>query len=131
MKNLAVLVGGLIFGAGLAISGMVQQEVVLSFLQLKDLGLLLVLGAGSIITMLTYSIVPRILKKPLFGGEFRDFCSPFNKRVLFGGALFGAGWGLSGLCPGSAIASAGVGNFPVLIGIATMFLGAYIYERWW
>jgi uncharacterized membrane protein YedE/YeeE len=40
--------------------------------------------------------------------------------------IFGVGWGLSGLCPGAAVASVGIGNGPVLIGLAGMFLGAYL-----
>ena len=56
-----------------------------------------------------------------------------NKRGfppdIIGAAIFGVGWGISGQCPGSAIASLGVGNIPVLIGIVSMFLGAYIMGR--
>ena len=42
---------------------------------------------------------------------------------------FGVGWGISGLCPGSAIASIGIGNWPILLGIVGMLLGAYVKER--
>ena len=45
--------------------------------------------------------------------------------VLGGAALFGIGWGLSGVCPGPAIAGLGTGNWPLLIAIAGMFAGAY------
>jgi uncharacterized membrane protein YedE/YeeE len=40
--------------------------------------------------------------------------------------VFGIGWGLSGVCPGSAIASIGVGNWPILAAVAGMLLGAYL-----
>ena len=50
--------------------------------------------------------------------------------TIIGAIIFGLGWGLSGLCPGSAMASLGVGNLPSLIGIAGMFIGAYVMGRY-
>lgn len=126
MKKLAVFIGAGIFGFGLALSGMVKQEVVLSFLQLKDLGLLFVMGGGIAVTMLTYQLVPRLRKKPLLGGFFDTYAQKTNKNTIIGAVIFGIGWGVSGLCPGSAFASVGVGNYPVLIGITAMFIGSYI-----
>lgn len=108
---------------------MSQQEIVLSFLQLKDYGLLILLGGSAFVTALTINLIPKILKKPFLGGEFRKRARTFSKRTIIGAAIFGVGWGISGQCPGSAMASLGVGNIPVLIGIASMFLGAYIMGR--
>ena len=129
IRHLVVFTGGLLFGFGLAYGGMAQQEIVLSFLQLKDLGLLLLLGASAFVTALTINLIPKILKGPLLGGEFKKRTRALNKRTIIGAAIFGVGWGISGQCPGSAWASLGVGNLPVLIGIATMALGAYIMGR--
>jgi len=125
-----VFAGGILFGFGLAFGGMAKQEIVLSFLQLEDLGLLLLLGGSALVTALTINIVPKILKKPILGGEFKKRTRTLNKRTIIGAIIFGVGWGISGLCPGSAIASLGVGNLPVLIGIAGMFIGAYIMGRY-
>jgi len=129
MRHLVVFTGGLLFGFGLAFGGMAKQEIVLSFLQLTDLGLLLLLGASAFVTALTINLVPKILKGPLLGGEFKKRTRALSKRTIIGAAIFGVGWGISGQCPGSAWASLGVGNLPVLIGIATMALGAYIMGR--
>jgi len=128
-KHLFVFTGGLLFGFGLAFGGMAKQEVVLSFLQLKDLGLLLLLGASAAVTALTINLAPKILKRPFLGGEFKKRTRTLSKKTIIGATIFGVGWGISGQCPGSAWASLGVGNIPVLIGIASMFLGAYIMGR--
>jgi uncharacterized membrane protein YedE/YeeE len=130
MKHVFVFIGGLLFGFGLAFGGMAKQEIVLSFLQLKDLGLLLLLGGSALVTAFTINIIPKIVKKPLLNGEFKKRKRILNKRTIIGAIIFGIGWGISGLCPGSAIASVGVGNLPALIGIAGMFLGAYIMGRY-
>jgi len=52
---------------------------------------------------------------------------PVKKNTIIGAVIFGIGWGLSGICPGSALASIGIGNLPILYGIAGMFVGAYAF----
>jgi len=129
-KNVIVFIGGLLFGFGLAIGGMSKQEIVLSFLQLKDLGLLLLLGGSALVTAITINLIPKFLEKPVLGGVFKKRTRNLNKRTIIGAIIFGVGWGISGLCPGSAIASLGTGNLPALIGIAGMFVGAYVMGRY-
>jgi uncharacterized membrane protein YedE/YeeE len=130
VKHIIVFIGGMLFGFGLAFGGMSKQEIVLSFLQLKDLGLLLLLGGSALVTMVTINLIPKILKKPILGGEFKKRTRTLTKRTIIGAIIFGVGWGISGLCPGSALASLGIGNLPSLIGIAGMFLGAYMMGRY-
>ncbi len=129
LRNLVVLAGGILFGAGLAVGGMTKQEVVLSFLQLEDLGLLLLLGSSAIVTAIAVNLIPRLLRTPVLGGTFSKRRQALTKRTVIGAAIFGAGWGISGQCPGSALASIGIGNVPVLIGIFSMFIGAYLMGR--
>lgn len=126
-KNIMVLLGGILFGFGLAYSGMTKQEIVLSFLQLKDLGLIFVLGGAAAVTFITINIIARYLKAPLVGGDFKPRRRQMSRNVIIGAVIFGIGWGLSGQCPGSAVASLGTGNLPVLLGIAAMFIGAYLW----
>ena len=49
-----------------------------------------------------------------------------DRAVVVGGGIFGVGWGLSGICPGAAYASLGIGNTVILYGVAGMFVGAYL-----
>ncbi len=129
-KLLAILLGGTLFGYGLALSGMTKPEIVLSFLQLKDLGLLFVMGGAVLITMPTYTFTAKIFLTPLLAGNYETYKATLNKKTITGATLFGLGWGISGLCPGSALASIGIGNYPILIGIGTMFLGAYVQGKY-
>jgi uncharacterized membrane protein YedE/YeeE len=127
MRQLVVIaVGGVLFGFGLAWSGLVRQEVVLSFLRLEDLGLALMMGAALAVTTPIYQIVPRLRKTPPIGAEFERFPRRVTRANVLGGALFGVGWGISGICPGAAIASLGLGNWPVLAALAGMLVGAYV-----
>jgi hypothetical protein len=126
-----VFVGGLVFGFGLALGGMTRPEVVLDFLQFEDFGLLLVMGGAAVVTGLTFAVATRTDlvyggRAPLTGREYARRLKSFDRNVVAGGAVFGVGWGLSGICPGAAYASLGVGNYPILWAVAGMFAGAYL-----
>lgn len=129
-QNLVLLIGGLIFGFGLAVGGMSKPEIVLSFLKLEDLGLIVLMGCAAGIDFIAINIVPRLIEKPLLGGEFKPRERKFGRNTIIGAIIFGVGWGLSGLCPGAALSSLGIGNVPVLAGIGAMFVGAYVMGRW-
>ncbi len=125
-RNISVYIGGVLFGFGLAYSGMTKQEIVLSFLRLQDLGLIFVMGGAAVITFFAINGVPRFMKAPMFGGVFKPRVSVLTRNTILGAVIFGVGWGVSGQCPGSAVASLGTGNWPVILGLMGMFLGAYI-----
>jgi uncharacterized protein len=124
-----VLLSGMLFGFGLALSTMVKPEVVIDFLMWRDLGLLLVLGGAVVVTFLAYHLVPRLQSKPWVGETFNKHPSEMSMRTLGGAALFGVGWGLCGVCPGPAIAGLGVGNWPLAIALAGLVAGAYVQGR--
>jgi uncharacterized membrane protein YedE/YeeE len=128
-RNIVIYIGGVLFGFGLALGGMSKPEIVLSFLQLKDFGLVLLMGAATVTTFFAINIVPKLIKKPPMGEEYRPRVRVLSRNSILGAIIFGVGWGLSGLCPGAALSSLGVGNFPVVIGILSMFTGAYVMGR--
>ncbi|AXR77865.1 DUF6691 family protein [Natrarchaeobaculum sulfurireducens] len=126
-----VFVGGLIFGFGLGFSHMAQPEVVLNFLQFADFGLLFVMFGAAVVTGITFFGVKRLRSEaPLTGVTYTRRLKTLDRNVIFGGGIFGIGWGLSGICPGAAYASLGVGNVVILYGIAGMFVGAYLQGVW-
>jgi len=128
-RNITAYGGGILFGFGLAYSGMTRSEIVLSFLRLDDLGLIFVMGGAAVVTFVAINVVPKFMKAPALGGTFRPRVSVLTRNTLIGAAIFGTGWGISGLCPGSAVASLGTGNWPIIAGLTFMFLGAYLRGR--
>ncbi|WP_306058452.1 DUF6691 family protein [Natronococcus wangiae] len=126
-----IFVGGLIFGFGLGFSHMARPEVVLNFLQFADLGLLFVMFGAAVVTGITFFGIERVRSKaPLTGAVYGRRLKTLDRNVVIGGGIFGVGWGLSGICPGAAYASLGVGNVFILYGIAGMFVGAYVQGFW-
>jgi uncharacterized membrane protein YedE/YeeE len=128
-RNIVLFIGGLFFGFGLAWGGMAKPEIVLSFLQLKDYGLVLLMGSATVTTFFAVNIVPKYLDMPVLGGVFKPRTRILGRNTILGAIIFGLGWGLSGQCPGSSLASLGIGNYPVLFGIAAMFVGSYVMGR--
>jgi len=126
---LAVLAAGTLFGFGLALSTMISPEVVLSFLLWGDFGLMLVLGGAVIVALLAYRFAPLWMRKPVFEAQFGTHPSELNRDTIVGAALFGAGWGLCGVCPGPAIAGLGAGNWPLLLALVGTAAGAYVHGR--
>lgn len=126
-----IFVGGLLFGLGLGVSHMTHPEVVLDFLQLEDFGLLFVMGGGGFVMAGAIAVMHRSNRlAPLTGEVYGRRVKSMDRNVIIGGSIFGVGWGLSGVCPGAAYASVGIGNYPILIAIAGMFAGAYVQGYW-
>jgi len=124
MRALFVIAAGALFGFGLALSGMVRPEVVLSFLGLRDGGLMLVMGGGLAVALLAYQLFPRGARAPWLGVGFEAHTARMHRDTFIGSAIFGIGWGLSGVCPGPAIAGLGTGNLKMLWVIVGLAAGA-------
>ncbi|WP_375455249.1 DUF6691 family protein [uncultured Methylobacterium sp.] len=126
IRILATLGSGLTFGLGLSLSGMLDPARVRGFLDVTgawDPSLMFVLGGAVTVSAIGYQIARR-LSKPVFAADFQI---PTNRRIdkhLIGGsAFFGIGWGLSGFCPGPAVAALSTGALPVAVFVATMLVG--------
>lgn len=107
-RNVMALLSGLIFGLGLALSGMTDRHRVLGFLDVAgdwDPTLLFVMGGAVLVTLVTFRFVLR-RPRPVLGSRFH---LPSKQHVdgplVAGAVLFGIGWGLAGFCPGPALAS--------------------------
>jgi uncharacterized protein len=130
LSFVVVLLSGALFGLGLSVAQMIRPEVVLSFLLQKDFGLLLVLGGAVMVTLLGYQLLPRVMTTPVLEAKFGKHAASLDSPTLFGAALFGVGWGISGVCPGPALAAVGTGDWTLLVAVGAMFAGAYVQGIW-
>jgi len=130
--GLAWLASGVVFGAGLSLSGMISPRKVLAFLDVAgrwDPTLLLVMAAAVLTPMIAFRFVLR-RDNPLLASKFhlptrRDL----DISLVGGAALFGVGWGVAGYCPGPAIAAFSVDlREPAIFGLA-MVVGMFIGDR--
>ncbi len=128
---LGALIAGLVFGLGLAISQLINPAKVLAFLDVAgrwDPSLLVVMAGAVAVSFIGFRLAQR-RSTPLFAARFelptrRDLDTP-----LIGGAvLFGVGWGLTGLCPGPAIAALGFGLPQSFVFFAALVFGAWLRQ---
>jgi hypothetical protein len=130
MPLLAQFLLGLLFGTGLIVAGMSDPAKVLNFLDLGgvatgawDPSLALVLLSATAVTFLGYRLVLR-RPRPVFDARFHlPHKTAVEAPVIVGPAIFGVGWGLVGLCPGSAFTALGTGRPEVLLFVTAMLLG--------
>ena len=131
MSKIISLVSGIVFGMGLVISEMINPEKVLGFLDLFgnwDPSLAFVMIGALIVSSPLFHIIKN-KKKPLFAEKFNYLSNKeVNNRLIVGSALFGAGWGLGGLCPGPAISSIALLNINSITFVFAMFFGFYLVK---
>ncbi|WP_137151882.1 DUF6691 family protein [Devosia sp. FKR38] len=126
LRTVSAGVTGLIFGTGIALSGMANPAKVLNFFDVAgqwDPSLALVMVAALIVAFTGYRLVLR-RSAPLFEAKFH---LPTSRRIdvplVAGSAVFGIGWGLSGFCPGGAIPALGLGEISAWAFIGAMLVG--------
>jgi len=128
---LVALVSGLLFGAGLAVSAMVNPAKVIGFLDLAgawDPSLAFVLGGAVAVWAAAYQ-VSRRMQAPLLAVSFAiPKRSDIDARLVGGAALFGVGWGLAGYCPGPAVSSLALGRWEPAVFMAAMLAGMFAYR---
>ncbi|MEO1107925.1 MAG: DUF6691 family protein [Pseudomonadota bacterium] len=129
MKHLFALVTGLVFGAGIAISGMMDPAKVLNFFDVAgtwDPSLIFVMGGALVVTFIGYRLVWH-RPAPLFEHRFQlPVSTQIDNKLIGGAALFGIGWGIAGFCPGAAIPALGTGRWEVVLFLASVIGGFYL-----
>lgn len=130
MYVFTALLSGLVFGLGLMVSGMANPAKVLGFLDLAgawDPSLALVM-AGAILVGFFAFLVAKNRTRSFIGAEMKlPTASAIDRRLLTGSALFGAGWGVAGFCPGPGLVALGMGEPKALVFVAAMLVGMAIF----
>lgn len=132
MKRASGLATGLVFGVGLAASGMTDTAKVIGFLDVFgnwDSDLLFVMACAVITAAVGFKLV-LAKEKPLFAALFSlPTNTDIDKRLLGGAVLFGIGWGLYGYCPGPAIAALSYLSPVTLVFVLSMTAGMALARR--
>lgn len=128
---LSAMFCGAIFGAGLTLSRMVDPQKVQGFLDISgnwDPSLAFVMIGALAVTIVTFRF---ILKRstPLLENDFHvSKRTIIDHRLLLGAAIFGIGWGMSGYCPGPAVASLGLLNQEAFIMVGSIYAGFFVHK---
>lgn len=132
MSYVFALASGLLFGLGLIAGGMTDPAKVKGFLDLFgawDPSLAFVMGGAIAVGVFAFAAAKR--RTTSWTGTHMEL--PTNTvvdaRLIVGGMLFGAGWGVAGFCPGPALVAAGAGSSAGLVFVAAMLIGMVLHDR--
>lgn len=131
MHRIFEFIVGLLFGVGLLLSGMTDPSKVQGFLDLAGLwdpSLAFVMGGGVLVGLFAFTFAKKRTTTFLGGALHLPTATHIDKRLVLGGLLFGAGWGLAGFCPGPALVSMAAGQDKALVFVLAMLLGMGLYE---
>jgi uncharacterized membrane protein YedE/YeeE len=135
MALMTSLLAGLLFGLGLAISGMIDPARVTGFLDVAgawDPSLAFVMGGALAVFMPGYFLLVKPRRQSLLGEPMARVPAPvLDRRLIGGAALFGIGWGLVGICPGPALSLISSGQPMILLFIGAMVAGILLVDRGW
>ena len=123
-QNFISLLCGILFGAGLVISEMVNPMKVKAFLDITgnwDPSLILVMMSSIVVTFIGLNLFIKKLNKPVLSSKFYlHERSKVDFKIICGSAIFGIGWGIVGFCPGPSIAALSDGNLNTVYFILSM-----------
>ena len=131
MNSFYALVSGTLFGAGLAVSQMTNPAKVLAFLDVAgdwDPSLAFVMGAALVVSAVAVNRKRAMSRAAGDDSVWEPAANKIDAPLLAGSALFGAGWGLAGFCPGPAIAALVTGSGPVALFVLSMIVGMGFYR---
>jgi hypothetical protein len=134
-QRLAALIAGLLFGAGLTVSRMIDPATILAFLDFAAIAdggwnpsLALVMAGALAVTVVGYRVA-FARGRPLFSSAFSlPAARAIDRRLVGGAALFGLGWGLVGYCPGPALAGLGQGSGKTVAFVIAMLAGMTVFQ---
>ncbi|WP_198115584.1 DUF6691 family protein [Massilia rhizosphaerae] len=131
MNLVTAFLSGLLFGAGLILSGMSNPAKVLAFLDVAgtwDPSLLFVMAGAILVAAIAFRVA-RTRVRPLFGSVIHlPGAGRIDARLVLGSLTFGVGWGLIGYCPGPALTALAVGGRSTLLFVAAMAAGMAVFE---
>lgn len=129
LRNLFAFIAGGLFGVGLLVSGMTNTDKVQGWLDIFgdwDPTLAFVLGGAILPMTVAWNIAAR-RARPVLGGEMPGKPgSQIDRNLVIGSLMFGAGWGMAGLCPGPAIASISWGGLGGVVFLLAMIGGMLV-----
>lgn len=133
MRYVLALLSGLVFGLGLIAGGMTDPAKVKGFLDLFgawDPSLALVMGGAIAVGVFAFAAGKR--RERSWTGDLMEIprSTVIDRRLIGGGVLFGAGWGVGGFCPGPALVALGSGLGTAAIFVAAMVAGMLLHDRW-
>ena len=127
MRNLRVLILGIIFGTVLVKGQVVSWDRINKMFSFEEAYMYLVIGSAVVVGAISLIIIRRLRARTVDGEEIFITTKPLTKGTVIGGVLFGLGWAITGACPGPIYAQIGSGTFLAIVTLLAALTGAYFF----
>ncbi len=125
--NLVVLILGTLFGIVMTKSEVVRWQRVHDMFLFKEAHMYLIICTAIVVAMVSLFLLKRFQVKSISGQTIKYTPKPFQLGIIFGGMCFGAGWAITGACPGPIYAQIGGMEWMALVTFAGALTGMYLY----
>lgn len=127
--NIKYIFIGILFGIVLVKAEIVSWYRIQEMFRLQSFHMYGVIGSAVIVGVISVAIIKKFNIKTIYGENIEFHKKPFDKGQIFGGLLFGLGWGITGACPGPLYAQIGTGATVVIITLCSAIFGTWCYGR--
>ena len=132
-SNLIIIIAsGILFGLGLSVSEMVNPARVLGFLNILgpwDPTLIFVMGGALTVAVPGFQYA-RLMHKPVLGMSFSmPGKKDLDKKLILGAVLFGIGWGLAGICPGTSLVELNAFDGRIVLFVVALLAGLLFHDK--
>jgi uncharacterized membrane protein YedE/YeeE len=127
--NLKYLLYGMLFGVILIKSEVISWFRIQEMFRLQSFHMYGVIGSAVCVGAISVWLIKKFKIRSIYGEPIEFVSKKLNKGNIIGGLTFGAGWALTGACPGPLFAQIGFGYTIILIPLMAAILGTWVYGR--
>lgn len=127
--NAKYLVVGILFGIVFVKAEVISWFRIQEMFRLQSFHMFGIIGSAILVGMLSIWMIRTFKIKTVHGEKITFTAKKFNKGQIYGGLIFGLGWGLTGACPGPLFAQIGAGATVVIVPLLSAIAGTWIYGR--
>ena len=118
---------GILFGIVFVKAEIISWFRIQEMFRLQSFHMYGVIGTAVIVGMISVFLIKKTKAKTIYGETIELHCKEFNKGNIYGGILFGLGWGITGACPGPLYAQIGSGSLAIIITLVSAIFGTWVY----
>jgi uncharacterized membrane protein YedE/YeeE len=128
-SNIKFTIAGILFGVILVKSEVISWFRIQEMFRLQSFHMYGVIGSAIAVGMLGIFLIKKFNIKSVDGEKIKLDPKKFNKGQIYGGLLFGAGWALTGACPGPLFAQIGTGATVIIVSLFFAIAGTWVYGK--
>ena len=127
--NLKYLIVGILFGIVFVKAEIISWFRIQEMFRLQSFHMYGIIGSAIAVGILSVWLIKRFNIKTIYGEPITFTPKKFSKGQIYGGLIFGLGWGLTGACPGPLFVQIGTGATVVAIVLLSAIAGTWVYGR--